>query len=124
MSAEDLKNAIESDDSMWNHYLSLPGGVSDTIEQIRHDIISLIEQERKAAVEEYKLENYKAEMIGRAPATPSSNKKQLIIDLTKAALTGLCANQRAWEEYSWNMTIDRTINLAIDAAEKLDKLEL
>ena len=118
MSAEDLKKSLEDYYSLREYFNSQPD-----FESIRLDILAIIQPERKAAVEEYKLdklENYKAEMIGRAPATSPSNKKQLITEFAMTALTGAAIADLE----SRNIAVQSAIKIAVDAAQKLDKLEL
>ena len=122
MSAVDLKKSIQSEMEMWNYFVSLDGGQDEGIEQIRCEIITLIEQERKAAVDEYIAAN---KSVGACHSIDEKqrDKRQLIIELAKAALSGLNANPESWPK-----TDEDIINLAIDqavyAAERLNGLDL
>ena len=115
MSAEYLKNAIDnrSTEILRKWYMG------DSYEGSISDLVALIEQERKAAVEEYKKLQEFNDCYSNAP--PKLSKKQLIIDLTKAALSGFCVNGVYVEN---SEIVDCAVRIAILTAEKLDKLEL
>ena len=110
MSAEELKTCIQSANAMWLYYYGMDGSDRAAIEVMRLNIIALMEQERKAAVDEYIAAN-KTVGACQSIAEKQRDKRQLIIELTKAALNGGHKDQDA-------------IKLAIYLADEIDKLDL
>ena len=108
MSAEDLKKALNSSKSLRDYWMDVPGSMEDSAASVRIEIIALIEQERKAAVEEYIAANNE---VGECQSIDEKkrDKRQLIIELIKAGLSGGKGYSDAWGD-------------AIYLAERLDKL--